>query len=280
MSLIWNRGTPFSKNVLSDISLEIPSGQFVALLGPSGAGKSLFAQVVGGLRFPDRGSVTVGSFRISKTNKQLHRLRKSIGFVFQQPEHQLVRETVEEDIALRLSPYDASFPPELESRVELMMERLGLPYGALRHRSPFRLSPGQMRRIALAGALIGQPELLLLDEPAAGLDPAGREAMLTCVKELHESRKTTIIYITQRLEEALEHADRIVVFNKGTIAADLAPPGVPDHMSELYKAEIVATPLLKFAERLYSVAPGLVPRHFVQERAFLMELAKQIRRKE
>lgn len=280
VSFAWNRSASFEGDALNDISIEIPSGQFVTLLGPSGAGKTTLAHLAGGLRFPDRGTVTVGPFQITNRNKQLHLLRDKIGFVFQQPAHQLLRGTVEEDIALRLSRAASCPQPESELQVEAIMERLGLPYGALRNRSPFRLSTGQMRRVALAGALIDQPELLLLDEPGAGLDPAGRQAMLACVKEFHLSGKTTVIYITNRLEEALEHADRIVVLNQGAIVADMAPSDVPDRLGKLNAAEILATPLLKFADRLHSHATGLVSRIIVKEEAFLSHLAEQIRRKE
>lgn len=275
-----NRGTSFARSVLDKISIDIPSGQFVALIGPSGAGKTTFVQIIGGLKFPDTGRATVGSYRIAKTNKRLYLLRDKIGFVFQQPEHQLLGDTVEEDIALRLGPSYPTSSSESKSRVKAMMERVGLPYETLRTRSPFRLSIGQMRRVALAGALIAEPEILLLDEPAAGLDPVGRQTMLDCVQNLHEYRKTTVIYITQRLEDALEHADRIIVLNRGSIVADMAPADVPDRIRDLHDADITATPLLKFAERLRTIKPGFVSRHIVREHPFLSQLAERIRRKD
>lgn len=222
----------------------------------------------------------MGSYRISRRNKRLHLLRDKIGFVFQQPEHQLLRDTVEEDIALRLSPSYPDSSKELKLRVRSMMERLGLPYESLRGRSPFRLSMGQMRRVALAGALLAEPELLLLDEPAAGLDPLGRQSMLDCVKELHETRQTTVIYITRRLEDALEHADRIVVLNRGSIVADMAPVDVPALIRDLHEADVTATPLLKLADRLQTIKPGLVSRCIVKEQAFLSHVAERLLRKD
>lgn len=273
-------GTSFARRVLDGISIDIPSGQFVAVLGPSGAGKTTFAQIIGGLKCPDTGRATVGSYLISKKNKRLDLLRDKIGFVFQQPEHQFLRDTVEEDIALPLSMSYPASSPELKSRVKTMMERLGLPYETLRTRSPFRLSMGQMRRVALAGALLAEPKLLLLDEPAAGLDPVGRQTMLDSVQDLHESRKTTVIYITQRLEDALEYADRIIVLNRGSIVADMAPEDVPDLIRDLHDADITATPLLKFADRLQSTKPGFVSRHIVKEHAFLSHVTERLRRKD
>ncbi|WP_199621887.1 ATP-binding cassette domain-containing protein [Paenibacillus alkalitolerans] len=272
------RGTPFESAALNGISLHIPSGQFVAVMGRTGSGKSTLAQMINGLILPQEGEVRVGAYRMAghyRTN--LRELREHVGYVFQYPEHQLTEETVLHDIGYSLRKRGMA-EHVIRTRVMETMEQVGLSSDRLTDCSPYRLSRGQMRRVALAGALIGQPSILVMDELTSGLDPAGRSGLLALVRSLHEKKKLTIVYVTHRLEEALEHADRIVAMHGGKVHADLSPAEAPHRLRELREAGLQDTPLLKLIDRLEPVLPerGNV-ECIVKERQLITYLAQMLK---
>src|SRR5699024_769984 len=185
----YQAGSPFSHRALSNISFHIPSGSFVAIIGHTGSGKSTLIQHLNGLTIPTEGTVEVGSFTLTKEKKEkdIKLLRSKVGAVFQYPEHQLFEETVAKDIAFGPMNFGVS-ETEINQRIKEVIPKVGLPE-ALLERSPFELSGGQMRRVAIAGVLATQPEVFVLDEPTAGLDPRGQKEIMNMFYELHQTEK-------------------------------------------------------------------------------------------
>ncbi|WP_332696656.1 energy-coupling factor transporter ATPase [Halalkalibacter lacteus] len=210
-------GTPFEKVALKDFSITIPSGSFTAVIGHTGSGKSTFIQHINGLLRPSSGTVQVGPYTIKAGEKKvdLKGLRKKVGLVFQYPEHQLFEETVEKDICFGPINFGLSKEKAVQRAKELM-PLVGLQEELLTV-SPFQLSGGQMRRVAIAGVLASRPSVLVLDEPAASLDPEGRENMMNLFHDYHKTQKTTTILVTHHMEDAAKYADQIVVLHNGMI---------------------------------------------------------------
>lgn len=257
-------GTPFERLALEGVNLTIPQGQFIAFMGQTGSGKTTLAQLINGLLRPTSGQVQIGTYTIEQKKQDLRMLRAKIGYAFQYPEHQLFEETVYKDIAFSLKQQE--LPDELiETRVKNAMKLVGLSYEDIKDRSPFQLSGGQMRRVALAGVIASVPEVLILDEPTAGLDPMGRQELLSLVRKLHQEQGLTIIYITHHLEEALENADRILFLNRGRIYADLYPSEVASNLSHLTKAGILSTPLLRMVSHLNQNMNAGIPESVYRE---------------
>ncbi len=206
---------------LADISLVVEPGEFIALVGPTGSGKSTLAQVMAGLLKPVSGRIAFDGEDLWTDASRLPRLRRRVGLVFQEPEKQLFEMTVEEDIAFW--PRNAGIAPgEIEVMVEEAMSAVGLEPAAYRGRSPFTLSGGEMRRAAIAGILVMGPPVLILDEPAVGLDPKGRSELLANIKALNE-RGTTVIMISHDMDEVAECARRVLMLAQGKIVFDGAP---------------------------------------------------------
>lgn len=216
----YMQGTPFETLALTNIDIEIPSGSFVAIIGSTGSGKSTFVQHINGLLKPTKGTVQVGPFTLKadEKNVDLKPLRKEVGFVFQYPEHQLFAETVEDDICF--GPLNFGMKKDVVlKKVKKWLPELGLSEELLAS-SPFSLSGGQMRRVAIAGVLAQEPSILVLDEPAAGLDPAGRKSIMDFFVRYHETHGTTTIFVTHHMEDAAKYAERIIVLNDGRIEMD------------------------------------------------------------
>jgi energy-coupling factor transport system ATP-binding protein len=228
------QGGPFESTAILDIDLEIQDGEFVGLIGHTGSGKSTLIQHLNGLLKPTQGAVIVNDVRIEKNTKDLKVVRQQVGLVFQYPEHQLFEETVQLDIAfgpknLGLSQEEISF------RVREAAELVGLPFDEVKDRSPFELSGGQRRRVAIAGVLAMRPGMLILDEPTAGLDPRGRDEIFEEIKALHEKGGLTIILVSHSMEDVARLVQRIIVMNKGRIALTGTPREVFTHAEELKK---------------------------------------------
>ncbi|MED4789121.1 energy-coupling factor ABC transporter ATP-binding protein [Bacillus atrophaeus] len=215
--------TPFERLALYDINALIKEGSYVALIGHTGSGKSTLLQHLNGLLKPTKGQISLGDIvlQAGKKNKQLKALRKKVGIVFQFPEHQLFEETVLKDISF--GPMNFGVRKEdAEQKAREMLKLVGLSEELL-DRSPFELSGGQMRRVAIAGVLAMEPEVLVLDEPTAGLDPRGRQDIMDMFYELHTRGNLTTILVTHSMEDAASYADEIIVMHQGTIKATGTP---------------------------------------------------------
>ena len=215
-------GSPFEKKALDDVSLEINDGQFVALIGHTGSGKSTLIQHMNGLLKPTSGEIIVDDKNITNKEIKLSDVRKKVGIVFQYPEYQLFEETIEKDI--EFGPRNLGLSDEeISVRVKKAMKMVGLDFETYKDKSPFELSGGQKRRVAIAGVVAMEPKVLILDEPTAGLDPKGRDEILGQIKKLHDEYNMTIILVSHSMEDVARVADRILVMNKGKCVLDGKP---------------------------------------------------------
>lgn len=220
---VYNKDSPMAFRALKNIDLNISNGKFIAIIGSTGSGKSTIIQHLNGLLFPTEGSVSVGehSIQSNEKNKNLKSLRRKVGVVFQFPEQQLFEETIEKDICFGPINFGIS-KEEAESRAAYWIEKVGLGAQFLKT-SPFECSGGQMRRAAIAGILAMEPEVLVLDEPTAGLDPKGSQEMMKMFSEIHKERGLTTILVTHSMEDAMKYADEIVIMANGKIVK-VGPP--------------------------------------------------------
>lgn len=213
---IYDEGMPFASKALDDISFEIKDNDFVGLIGHTGSGKSTLIQHLNGLLKPSSGQIIVNGFNITDKDLNLTEIRKRVGIVFQYPEYQLFEETVEKDIAF--GPGNLGLDEaEISKRVKNSMEAVGLDYETYKDKSPFDLSGGQKRRVAIAGVIAMNPEVLILDEPTAGLDPGGRDEIFNLIKKLHRDNNITIILSSHSMDDMAKLAQTIIVMNHGKI---------------------------------------------------------------
>ena len=216
LNYIYQQGMPFEKVALHDVNFEIEKGDLVAVIGHTGSGKSTLIQHLNALVKPTGGSIVVDGEDITAPGANLKAVRKKVGLVFQYPEHQLFEETVYRDIAFGPSNMGLS-EEEIKERVYSAMDFVGLSH-ELAEKSPFELSGGQKRRVAIAGVLSMKPSVLILDEPTAGLDPKGRDEILGQLVRLHqENRDLTIIFVSHSMEDVAKIANTVMVMNKGTL---------------------------------------------------------------
>lgn len=228
---IYMQGSPFERKALDDVTLSIKDGEFIGLIGHTGSGKSTLVQHLNGLLAPHNGSVLVNGIETTQKGQELNRLRCEVGLVFQYPEHQLFEETVYKDIAFGPTNLGLS-KEEIEARVTEAMNYVGLSHD-LMEQSPFDLSGGQKRRVAIAGVLAMHPSVLVLDEPTAGLDPAGREEILTQIKSIYLKTKMTVILVSHSMEDVARLVNRLIVMNNGRVAMDGTVAEVFSRGSEL-----------------------------------------------
>lgn len=213
---IYSKDTVFEHIALDDISLTIEDGEFLGLIGHTGSGKSTFIQHLNGLLKPTFGKILLDDVDINSKEASLKIVRQKVGLVFQYPEHQLFEETVFKDIAF--GPKNLGLnEKEIEKRVKSSLEIVGLNYDEIKDNSPFDLSGGQKRRIAIAGVVAMKPKILILDEPTAGLDPRGRDEILGHIKKLHKKEKMTVILVSHSMEDIAKLVEKIIVMNKGKI---------------------------------------------------------------
>lgn len=219
----YSAGTPFESRALYDVNLNIPDGSYTALIGHTGSGKSTVTQHLNALLKPTEGSVTIGDRIITNksNNKNLKDLRKKVGIVFQFPESQLFEETIAKDIAFGPMNFGVS-EADAMAIVRRVLPLVGLDESFM-DRSPFDLSGGQMRRVAIAGVLAMEPEVLVLDEPTAGLDPAGRREIMNMFYQLHKDKGLTIVLVTHQMNDVATYADHVVILEKGTVVR-MGPP--------------------------------------------------------
>lgn len=216
LTYIYDEGMPFENRAIDDISFDIEDNDFVGLIGHTGSGKSTLIQHLNGLLKPSSGSIYINDFEITQKDINLTEIRKRVGVVFQYPEYQLFEETIEKDIAF--GPGNMGLDQdEITKRVKASMEAVGLDYEKYREKSPFELSGGQKRRVAIAGVIAMDPEVLILDEPTAGLDPGGREEIFELIKKLHRERNITVILSSHSMDDMAKLVKTLIVMNKGKI---------------------------------------------------------------
>lgn len=246
----YSKGTPFERLALNNVSLDIAKGEIVAIIGHTGSGKSTLVQHLNGLLKPDQGQATIDDIDITAKGAQAKAARQQVGMVFQYPEHQLFAETVFEDIAF--GPRNKGVEEEaVANQVREAMEFVGLDYDTFAQRSPFQLSGGQMRRVAIAGVVAMNPDYLVLDEPSAGLDPRSRNAVFKEIMSLHKSRGIAIVLVTHSMEEAVKYADRLLVINAGKVLFDGTPAEIfKEHAAELVEVGVDVPQVYKLADLL------------------------------
>jgi energy-coupling factor transport system ATP-binding protein len=242
--------TPFERIALHDLNLNIQSGTFLAVIGHTGSGKSTIIQHLNALLKPTAGEIQIGerTIKANRKEKNLKAIRQQVGVVFQFPEHQLFEETVEKDIAFGPMNYGVS-EEEAKQKARELIKLVGLPEDILT-RSPFDLSGGQMRRVAIAGVLAMNPNVLILDEPTAGLDPRGRQEIMNMIYRLHKEKGLTTILVTHSMEDAAMYADELIVMNKGTIAMKGSPREVFGQHTQLKEYGLDVPESLRFMLKL------------------------------
>lgn len=234
LTYVYMPKTPFEKKALDNVSLEIEDGEFLAVIGHTGSGKSTLIQHLNGLLKPASGRIYVDGTDITDKDTKLVDIRKKVGLVFQYPEYQLFEETIAKDIAYGPSNLGLN-EDEILKRVKKSMEMVGLNYEEYKDISPFELSGGQKRRVAIAGVIAMEPKVLILDEPTAGLDPAGRDDILEQIKLLHEKYNMTIILVSHSMEDVGKLAEKIIVMNDGHVELQGKPKDVFKEIDTLEK---------------------------------------------
>ena len=246
---IYAPNTPFETIALDDINIEIKTGEFIGLIGHTGSGKSTFIQHLNGLLKSNYGKIFINDLDITDEKISLTDVRKKVGLVFQYPEYQLFEETIEKDIAF--GPRNLGLAEdEITQRVKDAMQLVGLEYERSKDKSPFDISGGQKRRVAIAGVIAMKPEILILDEPTAGLDPKGRDDILRNIKEIHEKEKNTIILVSHSMEDVAKLADRLLVMNRGKVEFFDTPKEVFKHEERLKQIGLDVPKVLDLSKKL------------------------------
>lgn len=237
---IYSEGTPYESAALTDVSFEVGGGEFVGIIGHTGSGKSTLIQHLNGLLKPKSGSILIDGVDITGKDVKMRDIRRRIGLVFQYPEYQLFEETVRKDVAF--GPLNLGFTQEeADERAEEAIGLVGLNYGEIAERSPFELSGGQKRRVAIAGVIAMKPELLILDEPIAGLDPKAHADILDMIVRIHEVQKNSILLVSHNMGDIARLADRVVVMERGKLILTGSPLEV-FRQAELLESRGLALP--------------------------------------
>ena len=249
VSFTYQEGTPLASTALSDVSLTIKDGSYTALIGHTGSGKSTILQLLNGLLVPSQGSVRVFDTLITSTskNKDIRQIRKQVGLVFQFAENQIFEETVLKDVAFGPQNFGVS-EEDAEQTAREKLALVGIDE-SLFDRSPFELSGGQMRRVAIAGILAMEPAILVLDEPTAGLDPLGRKELMTLFKKLHQSGMT-IVLVTHLMDDVAEYANQVYVMEKGRLVKSGKPSDVFQDVVFMEEVQLGVPKITAFCKRL------------------------------
>jgi len=266
VSYTYNIGMPTEKQALKNISLDIEKGEFLGLIGHTGSGKSTLVQHLNGLIKPSSGKIYIDDVDIHSKEISLKTVRQKVGMVFQYPEHQLFGETVYEDVAFGPRNLGVS-EEEVEQRVREGLAKVDLDYQQLKDRSPFELSGGQKRRVALAGVLAMKPEILILDEPTAGLDPRGRDEILDQISRIHQAEKTTVILVTHSMEDIARLATKLVVMEQGSIVLVGTPNEVFEQADYLEQIGLGVPQVTKLLRTLQAKGCAVRPDLFTLEDA-------------
>ena len=249
LNYVYMSGGPYETKALDDVNLTIGDGEFVGLIGHTGSCKSTLVQHLNGLLMPTSGKIFVDGLDVADKQTDRRAIRRRVGLVFQYPENQLFEETVEKDIAF--GPKNLGLDEkEIDRRVREAMRKVALDYDTLHERSVFELSGGQMRRVAIAGVLAMEPQVLVLDEPCAGLDPHGREEILSLIKGLHEESGTTIVMVSHSMDDVASLAERVIVMNHGKVVMDGVPRDVFSRGEELRSIGLDVPAAVQLADKL------------------------------
>ncbi len=255
LSFVYGQGTPFEKKANDKLNIQIKEGEFVGIIGHTGSGKSTLVQMLNGLIKPTSGTVKLNGQNIWAAPKEIRKVRFKVGLVFQYPEYQLFEETVEKDIAF--GPGNMGLSEEqIKERVRSAARFAGLK-DELLLKSPFDLSGGEKRRAAIAGVIAMDPDVLILDEPTAGLDPAGRDVLLAQIRQYHKERKNTVLLVSHSMEDIARTADRILVMNKGKAAMFDDTKTVFSRGEELEKMGLRVPQVTKIMARLQKMGYNL-----------------------
>ena len=253
---IYDRGLPGESVALSDVSFSAEDGQFIGIIGHTGSGKSTLLQHLNGLLKPDFGTIRVGDVDITEQGVSMVEIRKRIGLVFQYPEYQLFEETVAKDVAFGPKNLGLS-EAEIEERVKEAIELVGLDYEAIRERSPFELSGGQKRRVAIAGVVAMRPEVLILDEPTAGLDPKAHKDVLRMVENVHKKTNNITFFVSHNMADIAKLSDKILVMDSGKLILQGSPREVFAQREILKGVGLDLPPVTEFTEMLRDRGIGI-----------------------
>ena len=276
LNYIYNQETPFEKKALKNINLEINEGEFIGLIGHTGSGKSTLVQHLNGLMKPTSGNIIIDGVDITEKGAVLKTIRQKVGLVFQYPEHQLFEETVYKDIAFGPKNLELT-EDEIDIRVKESMELVGLDFETLRDRSPFELSGGQKRRVAIAGVIAMKPKILVLDEPTAGLDPRGRDEILSEIENLYKKGGITIVLVSHSMEDVAKLVNRLLVMHNGEIAMDGETREVFKRADELESLGLGIPQITKFMRKLKKQGKDVKDDILTVEEA-KVEIIKYLRR--
>lgn len=256
LTYTYSKGLPNETRALEDVSFQLEPGEFAAVIGHTGSGKSTLMQQLNGLLRPDSGKITVGEVCITDPSTKMTEVRRKVGLVFQYPEYQLFEETVAKDVAF--GPKQVGMTGEkLDRVVEESIRLTGLDYEEVKERSPFELSGGQKRRVAIAGVLAMKPEILILDEPTAGLDPSAHRDVLKLIRRIHRQERMTILLVSHNMGDIAELADRVLVMNRGKLVMNGTPAEVFSRGEPLWEMGLGLPPATEFMERLKDRMPGI-----------------------
>lgn len=275
---IYSKGLPGETVALDDVSFEIASGECIGIIGHTGSGKSTLLQHMNGLLKPHSGEIIISDMNIGDGSVKKVDISKNVGLVFQYPEYQLFEETVAKDVAFGPRNLGVS-EEEIPSIVRESIELLGLDYDAVAEKSPFELSGGQKRRVAIAGVLAMKPKVLILDEPTAGLDPASKRDMLEVIKRLRQERNLIVVFVSHNMKDIAELSDRIIVMNGGKLVMNGSPKEVFARASELKSMGLSVPPV---TEILYEVSEklGLEFKPIFEEREAAKYIAEQLKERQ
>lgn len=248
---IYDKGMPQEQLALDNISFEAEDGQLVGIIGHTGSGKSTLLQHLNGLLKPESGTIEVGGVDITKPGVSMVEIRRKIGLVFQYPEYQLFEETVEKDVAFGPKNLKLS-PEEIQERVKEALSLVGLDYEEVKDRSPFELSGGQKRRVAIAGVVAMRPQVLILDEPTAGLDPKAHRDILRMIQEVHRRTGNITIFVSHNMADIAKLSDKIIVIDDGKLITQGTPKEVFSRRQILRDAGLELPPLTALTENLRS----------------------------
>ena len=249
LNFVYSPKSPFEKHALVDVNLTVEEGDFLAIIGHTGSGKSTFVQHLNGLVKLQKGSIIVDGIDLGQKKIDYKKLRSTVGMVFQYPEYQLFADTVYDDVAFGPKNLKLS-KEEIDIRVKEAIKLVGLDFDYVNQKSPFELSGGEKRRVALAGVLAMRPKILVLDEPTAGLDPQGKKEILDLVTKLHKTMTPTIIMINHDMDEVAKYANKVAVFDMGTVQYLLKPQQLFEKQDELVKMGLDIPTLAKLKNHL------------------------------